>query len=127
MDMEAAGFIDIDSLDVTEKLKHLIDLRQIGYSPQDRAGEFDAASGMTLSSNRSIFLEMPGFPVIFYGYPVILDKIEHVSPVFGSRGNIVRFNDSIICRYGNILQPEKFDLHAKGAVREVLQHGVTGF
>ena len=66
MDMQAAGFIDVESLDIAEKPEHLINLHQIGYSSQNRAGEFGAASSMSHSSHRSIFLKMPGFPVILY-------------------------------------------------------------
>jgi hypothetical protein len=58
---------------------------------------------------------------------VILEKIQNVAPVFSAGGNAVRLDDTIIQGCYHIVQTEKFDLHTKGAIGKVLEHGVLLF
>ena len=84
MNMKAAGFINIDTLDITKQFKGLVNLQQAVYSAQDRTDQFGATSSVAFASDGTVLFEVP---LVFFGaegHLAIPIKVPEITAVFGT-------------------------------------------
>jgi hypothetical protein len=102
----------------------LINLYQTFETGEYWTNELSAVAGAKPASDGTVLLEVPG---IFIGTKLNLGlpaKLGEGSPISGFGRDVVRLNNSSIYGGENVFQAVKLNLHSKGALSEIVEHGI---
>jgi hypothetical protein len=115
MYMEAARFVDLQLVDLTEEFEGAIDLAESIETGQDRTDELGPAPPYY----GTVLLKVPGVAVSTEAKAVVQAKLIDPPVIAPPRRDIVRLYDPPIEWSDDVVEAEYFDLHAERSVRKI--------